>query len=105
MKVVSSRPNSGQKRLTTAREDRIIERIAIRDNTKTSRDLPSESVSASTVRRHLVASGLQGGIASRKPRLTAIHKIQSLEWVKKYKNWTIEDWGNVLWLNESNIEV
>lgn len=110
--TLTNRPKSGRKRLTTAREDRHIERIAIRERTKSSRDLSSEllerhgvCISARTVRRRLVESGLHGRIARRKPRLTAEHKKKRLQWAQKYKNWTVEDWGNVLWSDESNIEV
>lgn len=107
-----NRPKSGRKRRTNARQDRILERISLRDRMKTSKELSSEllqdhgiNLAASSVRRRLVERNLHGRKARRKPLLTDRHKKLRLSWAKKYKNWTEEDWSKVIWTDESNIEV
>lgn len=107
-----NKPRSGRKRVTTARDDRILERMVLRNRTKSSKELSSEllesnrvSVSARTVRRRLVSAGLRARKARRKPLLTQTHKEKRLSWAKKYAHWTVDDWCQILWSDESNIEV
>lgn len=108
----SNRPRSGRKRITTAREDRELQRISLRDRRKSSKQLASElllqhriAVSAQTVRRRLVNVGLRGRKARHKPRLSETHKTQRLLWAQRHKDWTVDDWAKVMWSDESNIEV
>lgn len=110
--LYANKSKSGRKRATTTREDRLLQRISLRDRRKTSKELSSElliehniSISAQTVRRRLASVGLHGRIARRKPRLTENHKKMRLLWAKKYRHWTIDDWAKVMWSDESNIEV
>lgn len=72
-----NRAKSGPKRGTTARTDRFLERMALSDRRKSSKDLSSELLvqegvflSASVVRRRLKAANLHSRIARKKPFLT-----------------------------------
>ncbi|KAI4463942.1 transposable element-related [Holotrichia oblita] len=108
----TNRRKSGRRRSTTARQDRLLERISLRDRKKSSKDLSSElqiehgiSISAHTVRRRLYNASLRGCRARQKPYLTEKHKKNRLLWAKQYSNWTVDDWIKVMWSDESNIEV
>lgn len=107
-----SKPRSGRKKATTAKQERILVRMSLRNRRLSSKELCSQlsehhkvKISPRTVRRHLSDVGLKGCKARRKPYLTTTHKKKRLLWAKKYKNWTSEDWSKVMWTDESNIEV
>ena len=59
--------------------------------------------SARTVRRRLYAAGLKGLIAPEKPALTAIHRRQRLQFAQDHQNWTIAEWKNGVWTDETPI--
>ena len=91
---------SGPKRITTLAQDRALKYRSKRNRSATAVELQCEvkhkngkdQVSVETVRRRLREAGLYGRIARRKPLLTAKHIEKRLEWAKKYKDWTPEDW-------------
>jgi hypothetical protein len=47
--------------------------------------------------------GLGSYIAEEKPGLRAENVVKRLEWAKRYKDWTMEDWKHFIWSDESNI--
>lgn len=108
----ANRPKSGRKPITTQRQDRILHRLALRNRQHSSKDLVSElsqrhgvTVSARTVRRRLLQYGLRGCKARRKPRLSQEQKHKRLVWARDHENWTVDQWAEVMWTDESNIEV
>jgi DDE superfamily endonuclease len=48
-----------------------------------------------------VASGLKVYVHHRKPFLSTLHKARHLTWAKAHEHWTIEDWKNVIFSDES----
>ncbi|GFV78249.1 HTH_Tnp_Tc3_2 domain-containing protein [Trichonephila clavipes] len=60
-----------------------------------------KSTSAATVRRRLHMNGLY----ARVPRVCVPLSIQSrgtrLKWCREHGNWTVSDWGNNMFTNES----
>ena len=59
-------------------------------------------VSARTVRRRLVDKfNLRSQLAAKKPLLTAAQTKKRIQFCKKYRNWTEEQWQNVLFSDES----
>lgn len=88
---------------------RFLIRESLKNRRNTSRKLAAEvfakKISARTARRRLLASGLKGCRARKKPWLSEKNKENRLEWAKKYQHFTEEDWSNVLWSDESNFEV
>lgn len=61
------------------------------------------SVSAETVRRALRNVGMKGRAKLKKPLLTDRHKKLRLDFAKKYKNYTVEDWAGVVFSDEAKI--
>jgi transposase len=62
-----------------------------------------QAVSASTVRRRLKEVGLIAKRRVKRPALKPRHIKGRLQFVKKYKEWTVEDWARVVWSDESKI--
>jgi len=48
-------------------------------------------------------AGLRSYIAAKKPGLWHENVIKRLEWIIKYKDWTVEDWKCIIWSDESSI--
>lgn len=109
---VSRRPGQGRPRVTTEREDRYLTLRGRRYRRSTARQLASD-LTASTgtvVSRQTVYRRLrQRGLYCRRPAvcvpLTRIQRRDRLEWSHQHANWTIEQWANVLFTDESKFSV
>jgi len=62
-------------------------------------------VSRPTIRKALASQGVYSCVAAKKPFLTDVHRQRRLEFAKKYKSYTIEDWKKVIWTDESSFEI
>ena len=71
--------------------------------TKAVNGILKEPVSAETVRRRLKEAGLLAKKIVKRPALRKRHVQARLDFVKKYKEWTEEDWALVVWSDESKI--
>jgi transposase len=105
------RPRVGRPRLSTPRDDRVLERLSLnnrfRPATRLKEDWEQSGMQAGvhTVRRRLSEFGLSGRVARKKPLLTAIQKARRLAFAKKHASWTAEDWEAVLWTDESPFSI
>jgi len=105
------RGKCGRKRKTTARDDQILLRESKKDARKSSTDLKHDlmhhgvNVSTSTVRRRLIASGRRAHRPVKKQLLTAQMMRRRLQWARKYRNWTKEQWAKVIFSDECHFEV
>ena len=108
---VLDRSKSGRRRATTVRQDRHIVRASMRNRRLTAVDLQQQlaasgtCITARTVRNRLREVGLHGRIAAKKPLLSKTNKKKRMEFAKRYRNWTADDWKGVLWSDESSVEV
>lgn len=109
---VKDKEKSGRPRSTTPRQDRLLKHLSLNNRRATSRvlkrdfsDATGASVSCRTVRRRLQKSGLRGCVAAKKPLRTDTHKRKRLNWCLERKNWTEEQWGKVLFSDESTFEL
>lgn len=98
----------GRPRSTTERQDRSIKIASVRNPKLSSRaiglqlkSILKKTISPRTIRRRLVDAGLPGRIARKKPFLTALQTDYRLRWCKERKDWSSEEWENVLWSDES----
>ncbi|GFX86811.1 transposable element Tc1 transposase [Trichonephila clavipes] len=57
--------------------------------------------SARTVQRELHASNLYGRVGIRKPLVTAHHALQRCQWCRTHRQWTPQQWQQVIWSDES----
>ena len=58
-----------------------------------------------TLYKEIHELGVNSCIAVKKPFLSDIHKAKRLAFAKQHLSWTIEDWNNVIWTDESSFEV
>ena len=98
---------SGRPRKSSKRQDRLRKLIQLRDWGTTSTELAQEwqqagvSASACTVRRLLLEDGLVSRRAAKKPLLSRKNIRDRLIFCKRYRDWTAEDWGKVIFSDES----
>ena len=98
---------NGRPRISTDRDDRFLARRSLQDRFKRATKLREEwekiglNASVSTIRRRLRAANLTGRVARKTPLLTITHKQRRLDFAKKHKSWSKEDWKRVLWTDES----
>ena len=70
---------------------------------KNLREHQNINISAQTVRNTLKKNGMKAYVKAKKPLITQKHKKQHLEFAKKYKDWTVEDWRNVVFSDETKV--
>ena len=102
---------SGRPRKTSPRDDHIIRRTAVRSPTSSANKIRSAllakgvNVSRRTVSRRLVDDfGLKSHKPAKKPRLTPAMKVKRLRFAKKHVRWTLQQWQQVFFSDESTIQ-
>ena len=58
-------------------------------------------VSRNTIARVLKDAGYAARVMKQKPLLTKKHKQKRLAWAKEHETWTIDEWKNVIWSDET----
>lgn len=108
--TLKNRPRRSRGRVTTEGQDRFLAQIARRNPTTSHPELQRQllqatgvSVSVETIRKRLRARGLFSRRQLRVPELSRQNKADRLNWSLEHENWTIEDWRNVLFSDETRI--
>ncbi len=108
----NQRPRSGRPRVTDVREDRRIERAALKSRTSTSTDICREinadrekPISSRTVRRRLQEKDLRSCRPATGPVLSRRHRRARLAFAQGHKYWTVDDWSQVLFTDESRFSL
>ncbi|GFT37327.1 HTH_Tnp_Tc3_2 domain-containing protein [Trichonephila clavipes] len=106
--TVVRRPVGGHLRVTTLAEDRYIVIVAKRNRRATSTRVISmvtasigKAISAVTVRRRIHMNGLHAWVPRVCVPLSIRSKVARLKWCRENGNWTVTDWGNVMFTDES----
>jgi transposase-like protein len=109
---VDDLPRSGRPTVSTLRDDRALVRMSSANPQQVSRQLRQRwhhehgvQASVDTVKRRLRSVGLMGRIAVKKPLLTERHRIARLAWARERQHWTVEEWRNVVFTDESPIHL
>lgn len=104
------RPGTGRKRCTTARDDRFIVSTTLRNRHLNAvqvqqqlREVRQVAISEWTVRRRLHESNLTPRTPAIRPKLTPAHRQARLRFAREHQNWTLEQWGSVLFSDETRI--
>lgn len=102
---------SGRPKKTSNVDDRNILRLSKQNRFKPPSEIRvevnetlTEPISTDTVKRRLRDNGFFGRIALKKPLLKPQHRQKRLEFARKYRNWTMDQWKLVLWSDETKIE-
>jgi transposase len=61
------------------------------------------TVSAETVRRTLKGAGMKAVVKKKKLQLLPRHIRQRLDFAKRHQYWTVDDWKQVIWSDETKI--
>ena len=102
-------PKNGKVKKTTANDDRMIMRLALKNRRATSAEIKNDleaagvSISSRTIRQRLFENGLKARRPRKKPYLNKKQRKNRLIWAKEHKEWTKEDWARVIWGDESKI--
>ncbi|KAJ1299812.1 hypothetical protein OPQ81_011104 [Rhizoctonia solani] len=67
-------------------------------------NITGESISTKTVCRALKKAGLKPKKKVKKPKLTLAHIKACIHFAQAHKDWTIEDWKQVLWSDKTKIK-
>ena len=86
---------SGRPRKSSKHEDRLLKLIQLRDRRTTSTQLAQEWQQAG-VRQRLLEDGLVSRRAAKKPLLSRKNIRDRLIFSRRYRDWTAEDWGKVI---------
>lgn len=105
-------PRPGRPRITTQADNQRIKLISKRNRRLTAPEIAAEMnrdrerpISVTTVKRRLREANLHGRVAVRKPLLRRGNRQKRLHWARTHRNWTVDDFKNVLWTDESKFEV
>ena len=100
---VADRPRSGRPKKTSVRQDRALVRYSLSDRRLTSPELRQRmeselgvTVSSSTIRKRLNSAGIRGCVAVKKPLLRPANIKSRLVFVRRHKNWTVQQWDTVV---------
>ena len=111
-KTSSEKHKSGRKMKMSERARRTLKRIVREDRKTTAPKITAElnkhlqdPVSTKTVRRELHKSGFHGRAGIRKPLLSKTNVSKRLEWCKNLQNWSLEQWKNVIFSDESSFSL
>lgn len=105
-RTMNRRSVSGRPRKTTVREDNLIIREIKKDRFVTVPEikerLPLLQVSLTTIRCRVHESDIfKSYFAARKPFISEINRIKRVTWAKEHLNWSLEQWKEIMWSDES----
>ncbi|CAF2982116.1 unnamed protein product, partial [Rotaria sp. Silwood2] len=105
-------PRSGRPRKISQRAARYLKRLTQGQNRRSSRLITqalhmslSQPVSTKTVRRQLHILGYKYRVKRKKTILTITQKQKRLAWCQQHKDYTIEDWMNIIFSDETTYYV
>ena len=102
--TVTDRPRTGRPKITTAADDRGIRTLHLRDRFRTASHTARTfhgQISQYTVRRRLRAYGIFCRRPVRRLNLGPHHFQARLNWARLHRRWTVRQWENVIFSDES----
>ena len=107
----SSRANCGRNKILGDRDRRVLKRLVKKNRRSSTQIITSKfcegpkKVSQRTVRRELKKMNLGKRNPIRKPLVSAANRKKRLLFAREHQNWTVEDWKNVMWSDESRFNL
>ena len=71
--------------------------------TRTLQDVKNQSISPQTICCHLKKAGMKAVVKKKCPLLTKCHRQARMDFALSHRDWTIEDWKQVIWSDETKI--
>ena len=106
--ALSKRSKNTRPRKTLAREDRVMQRMSLKDRFKSCTEIKRvmNSTSCINVSRQTVSRRLQEiGLFNRTPRKKPLVSSKRLEFANRYVIWTHENWVKVFFSDESKFNL
>jgi transposase len=108
MGAISVAPRSGCSKKLTERDKRHLKaivtqnrRVAVDKIVKIFAESTGKVVCKNTIKKTLYEMGYNSRTALRKPLISENNRKVRLNWVRKRRSWTIDNWKNVVWSDES----
>lgn len=102
------KPRSGRPSKLNDRDRRRVVGILRKSKVKTAEAVRKEAsaslhvkVCRNTIAKALKESGFVCRVKRKKPLLTKQHKQKRFAWAKKHETWTVDEWKNVIWSDET----
>lgn len=105
---VETAHRSGRPRKSSLRDDIRVFRTIKSNPFLSARQIQQEvlpTVSSRTIQRRLVEKGMLSRRPAKKPLLKARHRQARLEFAQQHQHWTISQWRNVLFSDESKFDL
>jgi hypothetical protein len=102
-----SQSRIGRPKSCTPNDERRILRIVRAEPKLSYRELLSQlglEIHPNTIKKVLKEHGIQNWKCKRRPFLTPVLAAKRLAWCIKYKGWTAEEWGMIVWSDECSVE-
>ena len=96
----------GRPRALTEKDEAYLRRQILSGKAKNAADLHRAAgfnVCKQTVRNALRRQGLNARVKVKKPLLRLHHRLARLNWARRHRYWTPEDWNRVIWSDETKI--
>ncbi len=109
--TVVNLPRSGRPTKITPRAQRWLKQEVIKEPRTTSKELQASlasikvSVHDSTIRKKLGKNGMHGRVPRQKPLLTKKNTKACLMFAKKYLDYPQDFWANILWTDETKVDL
>ena len=106
--TVETKHNGGHLLKASKATDHRLVRFVKKHPFATARDVIKElelKVSENTVRRHHDTAGLFSYKAAKKSFISEKNRKARLEFARAHKNWSVEQWGHILWSDESKFNL
>ena len=71
--------------------------------TRTLKNIINQPLSSQTVRRNLKKVGLKAVVKKKRPFLSKKHRKTRMDFAVTHLHWTVEDWNQVIWSDETKI--
>ena len=65
--------------------------------------IKNEPLSSQTIHHHLKKAGLKAVVKQKKPFLSKRHRREQLDFAIAHQYWTVDDWKQVVWSDETKI--
>ena len=110
--TVATKPGAGRTPKVTERQKRLIKLQQVRNDTLSLTDLVrfactdlNLTIARQTVSRILRDFDIASYIAPRKLQITPAQRCTRVAWCYEHLSWSVNDWSNVVFMDESNYEI